>query len=200
MNLSTARSSKRAVEIGVRKVLGAEKDPWCSNFFGKRFILSLIAFFLSVVLSFFLMSLFENIAGKRFYFTTQQYMEIYGWFVVVTLLAGLLAGLYPAFYLSAFKPVRVLKGRFSNSLSATFLRKGLVVFQFVISVALVVASITIGNQMRYLRNKDLGFSREQQIVIPLRTSTSRQIYPAFKNSLTSIPASLLPVPLFTIRV
>ena len=185
MNLSTARSSRRAVEIGVRKVLGAEKRSLVFQFLWEAILLSLIAFTISVVLSFLLMPLFENIAGKRFYFSTQQYLEIYGWFVLVTLIAGLVAGLYPAFYLSAFKPVRVLKGRFSNSLSATFLRKGLVVFQFVISVALVVASIAIGNQMRYLRNKDLGFNREQQVVIPLRTSTARQIYPAFKNSLTT---------------
>ena len=184
MNLSTARSSKRAVEIGVRKVLGAEKRSLIKQFLGEATLLSIISFVVSIVLSILLTPLFENISGEELVFSTPQYIYLGIAFLLITFIVGQIAGIYPAFYLSAFKPVKVLKGKLSNSLAAVSFRKVLVVFQFVISVALIVASITIGNQMRYLRTKDLGFQKDQQIMIPLRTTTAKQIYPALKNTLT----------------
>jgi putative ABC transport system permease protein len=183
MNLSTARSSKRAVEIGVRKVLGAEKTALIRQFLSEAILLSLVAFIIAIVLTVWLLPLFGQVSGKDLVFSSQQYLVLLSGFFVVTILAGLIAGLYPAFYLSAFKPVKVLKGKFTNSLGAVSFRKVLVVFQFVISVALIVASVTISNQMRYLRDKDLGFQKDQQVVIPLRTSTAKTIYPALKNEL-----------------
>lgn len=192
MNLSTARSSKRAIEIGVRKVLGAEQESLVRQFLWEAILLSFISFLISLVLTILLMPLFEKVSGKEFYFSSKEYLYLLIAFLFITLIAGLVAGIYPAFYLSAFKPVKVLKGKFSNSLAAISFRKVLVVFQFVISVALIVASIAIGNQMRYLRTKDLGFQKDQQVVIPLRTSTARAIYPAFKDALlanTSISAA-----------
>lgn len=188
MNLSTARSSKRAIEIGVRKVLGAEKNALIRQFLWEAILLSLIAFVFSLAFTAVLLPLFEQVAGKQFAFTTTQYVLLIAGFLAITIIAGFIAGVYPAFYLSAFKPVKVLKGKFTNSLAAISLRKGLVVFQFVISVALIVASVTISNQMRYLRNKDLGFEKDQQIVIPLRTTTSKSIYPTLKNELVASPA------------
>ena len=185
MNLSTARSSKRAVEIGVRKVLGAEKITLVRQFLWEAILLSLVSFILSLAFAWLLMPLFEQVSGKDFDYSRGQYIYLAVGFLLVTLIAGLIAGVYPAFYLSAFKPVKVLKGRFANSLAAISFRKVLVVFQFVISVALIVASTTISNQMSYLRTKDLGFEKDQQVVIPLRTSTSRQIYPTLKNELLS---------------
>jgi putative ABC transport system permease protein len=185
MNLSTARSSKRAVEIGVRKVLGAERISLIRQFLWEAILLSLLSFFVALGLTAWLRPLFEQVSGKTFLFTTREYVLLVSGFFIIALAAGIIAGLYPAFYLSAFKPVKVLKGKFTNSLAAISLRRVLVVFQFVISVALIVASITIGNQMRYLRNKDLGFQKDQQLIIPLRTSTSKEIYPALKNELLS---------------
>jgi putative ABC transport system permease protein len=188
MNLSTARSSKRAMEIGVRKVLGAEKKSLVRLFLTEAMLLSLIAFIISVLFAVVLMPMFEQVSGKDFNYSLDQYTLLIGGFLLITLLAGLIAGMYPAFYLSAFQPIKVLKGKYSNSLSAISLRKVLVVFQFVISVALIVASVTITSQMRYLRTKDLGFQKDQQIVIPLRTSTAKSIYPTFKNQLIANPA------------
>jgi putative ABC transport system permease protein len=185
MNLSTARSSKRAVEIGVRKVLGAEKKSLIRQFLFEAIVVAFLSFIVSIGLSVLLMPLFEKVSGKEFYFSAQQYFVLFLVFLAISLVAGLIAGLYPAFYLSAFKPVKVLKGKFSNSLAAVSFRKVLVVFQFVISVALIVASITIGNQMRFIRNKDLGFQKDQQIVVPLRTSTARNIYPSLRSELAS---------------
>jgi putative ABC transport system permease protein len=185
MNLSTARSSKRAVEIGVRKVLGAEKRSLIKQFLGEAILLSVISFLVSVALTFLLTPVFENISGTKYFFSYQQYLYLAIAFLAITFLAGLIAGVYPAFYLSAFKPVKVLKGKLSNSLAAISFRRVLVVFQFVISVALIVASITISNQMHYMRTKDLGFQKDEQIVIPLRSTTAKEIYPALKNSLLS---------------
>jgi putative ABC transport system permease protein len=188
MNLSTARSSKRAIEIGVRKVLGAEKASLIHQFLWEAILLSLVSFIISIALSLLLMPLFEQVSGKQFNFTNNQYMWLAAGALLVTVMAGLIAGVYPAFYLSAFKPVKVLKGRFANSLAAISFRKVLVVFQFVISVALIVGSATISNQMNYLRNKDLGFEKDQQLVIPLRTSTAKAVYASFKNELLNNPA------------
>ncbi|HEX2607767.1 MAG TPA: ABC transporter permease [Flavisolibacter sp.] len=187
MNLSTARSSKRAVEIGVRKVLGAEKKSLIRQFLWEAILLSFVSFLFAIFFTWLLRPLFERVSDRQLTFGSAQYGWLLVLFLVVTLLAGLIAGLYPAFYLSAFKPVKVLKGRFSNSLAAINFRKVLVVFQFVISVALIVGSVTINDQMRYLRNKELGFSKDQQLIIPLRTTNAKSIYTAFKAELANQP-------------
>jgi putative ABC transport system permease protein len=187
MNLSTARSSKRSTEVGVRKVLGAEKKALVQQFLGESVLMALIAFLLSLVLVRLLLPLFEQVSGKSFGFSLVQYGYLIIGFLVLAFLTGILAGSYPAFYLSSFLPVRVLKGRFTNSMAAVTLRKTLVVVQFVISVVLIIASVVISSQMNFLQSKDLGFDKEEQIVIPLRSGTAKKIYPALKNELSHIP-------------
>ena len=187
MNLSTARSSKRAAEVGVRKVLGAEKTSLIRQFIGESVLMATIAFVFALVFAKLLLPLFSRLSAKEIIFSFQQHGVLLFGFLLLALLTGLLAGSYPAFYLSSFQPVRVLKGKITNSLAANSLRKGLVVFQFVISAGLIVASVIINNQMQYLRNKDLGFEKDQQVVIPLRSNTAKNIYTALKAELKKNP-------------
>src|SRR5678810_359621 len=176
MNLSTARSSKRSAEVGVRKVLGAERSALVRQFLGESLLMSMLAFAFGLLLTYLLLPLFSRVSGKTIVFSFQQHGILLFAFLALAIVTGLVAGIYPAFYLSSFQPIKVLKGRISNSLAATSLRKALVVFQFVISAGLIIAAVTISDQMNYLRNKDLGFNKDQQIVIPLRGYSSKNIY------------------------
>jgi putative ABC transport system permease protein len=130
-----------------------------------------------------LLPLFSKVSGKDIVFSFQQHWLIVLGFLALAIVTGLIAGSYPAFYLSSFQPIKVLKGRISNSLAAVSLRKALVVFQFVISAGLIIASAVINKQMQYMRSKDLGFDREQQVVIPLQSASAKRIYPALKSEL-----------------
>ncbi|HNP22259.1 MAG TPA: ABC transporter permease [Panacibacter sp.] len=183
MNLSTARSSKRSAEVGIRKVLGAEKGSLVRQFLGESFFMSLIAFVFALALTYLLLPVFNNVSGRNITldFGRDAFMLLA--FLGMALFAGLLAGSYPALYLSSFIPVKVLKGRFSNSMAVASLRKGLVVFQFVISVVLIISSVVIASQMSYMRSKDLGFDKDSQLIIPLRSMNSKNIYASLKNDL-----------------
>ncbi|TVZ58346.1 putative ABC transport system permease protein [Flavobacteriaceae bacterium MAR_2010_105] len=188
MNLSTARSSKRAGEVGVRKVLGAQKSNLITQFLSESILLALMAFIIAIGIVWSLFSTFERISGKEFAYSNNQYLTLGAAFLIVSLLVGLFAGSYPAFFLSAFKPIKVLKGRVTNSLAATTLRKGLVVFQFTIAIILIVSSLVIFNQMEYLKSTDLGFAQDQQIVVPLRSETSVNAYQNIKIDLEKFTA------------
>jgi putative ABC transport system permease protein len=183
MNLSTARSAKRSGEVGIRKVLGAQRQGLIYQFLGESVLLSLLAFGFSMAIVWLLTPVFSDITDKKFAFTPSQYFGLFGGFLALSLLAGILAGSYPAFYLSSFQPIKVLKGRLANTLAAVSLRKGLVVFQFTISCLLIVASVVISNQMNFMRSADLGFVKDQQIIIPMRNEASKLNYAALKNNL-----------------
>lgn len=185
MNLSTARSSKRSGEVGIRKALGAEKGALIRQFLAESLLFSLFAFGLAVGFALLLTPLFEQVSGKTLRFSFNQNLIILGGFFGLSVLTGLLAGSYPAFYLSSFRPVMVLKGKFTNSLAAVSLRRGLVVFQFTLSVVLIIASVVISQQMNFLRSANLGFAKDQQIIIPLRSGMAKASYPALKTALTS---------------
>ena len=183
MNLSTARSSKRAAEVGVRKVLGAEKSSLIRQFMGESIMMAMIAFVFALIFTKVLLPLFSRLSAKEIIFSFQEHGILIIGFFVLALLTGIIAGSYPAFYLSSFQPVKVLKGRISNTLAAISLRKALVIFQFVISAGLIVASVIINDQMQYLKNKDLGFDKDGQVVIPLRSSTAKNSYASLKEEL-----------------
>ncbi len=183
MNLATARSAKRAAEVGMRKVMGAGRNGLVGQFLGESMVLTFFALLIAVVSVIFFLPVFNQLADKTLNFSDLLSPEIAIAFIVLALLTGLLAGSYPAFYLSVFNPLDVIKGKFVNSVSATTLRKGLVVFQFVISIGLVVATMVIQEQIRFMRDQPLGFNTDQQIVIPFRSKESRQAYQALRNEI-----------------
>ncbi|MFL5739267.1 MAG: FtsX-like permease family protein [Flavisolibacter sp.] len=187
MNLSTARSSKRSTEVGIRKVLGAQRNSLMQQFLGESLLLSFAALVIGLVLSKLLLPGFSYMSGRELSFDFSEHWPLAVGFFLLSILTGFVAGSYPAFYLSSFQPVRVLKGKFTGSFSAVALRKGLVVFQFVISVVLIIASVIISKQMTYMRSTDLAFAKDQQIIIPLRSGASKNIYKPLKNELRNNP-------------
>ena len=184
MNLATAQSSKRSSEVGIRKVLGAEKKWLITQFLGESVLMSLLAFFLAFIITELLLPLFNSVTDKNLLLTFSSHFLFIGAFIVIAIITGLIAGSYPAFYLSSFQPAKVLKGKFSNSFSTLALRKGLVIFQFIISVVLIIASVVIAGQMKFLRSADLGFAQNQQVIIPLRSENAKKMYHSFKNELS----------------
>jgi putative ABC transport system permease protein len=177
MNLATARSMMRAKEIGVRKVIGAVKGQLIRQFIGEAFLLTMFATLLGVALTYTLLPLVNDFTGKHLTFFDQPQFWIILFAMVVTV--TFLAGFYPAFYLSAFRPVDTLKGAFKRSDRGIILRKGLVVFQFTISIALIAGMLIIWNHIDFMRNKDLGFSKDQVLIV-------NGARPAMKDQLVSI--------------
>jgi putative ABC transport system permease protein len=184
MNLSTARSARRANEVGVRKSVGASQTSLLRQFLGESMLTSLVSFALAMGLAVVALPFFNDLTEQQLSLSISRHPWLFSGFFGLALLTGLLAGIYPAFYLSSFRPVEVLKGRLGNHLSAAMLRKSLVVFQFVISAGLILASLVIGEQMRYMQSTDLGFSRDQQIVLPLTSAAAKAAYPALKAELS----------------
>ncbi|HVU53634.1 MAG TPA: ABC transporter permease [Puia sp.] len=185
MNLSTARSEKRAREVGVRKVIGAERASLIGQFLGESFLLCLIALVIALVLTQLLLPLFNQVTQKDLQLSNNPGLGY--WIAGLAIVTGLFAGLYPAFYLSSFQPARVLKGKIVNSWSATALRKGLVVFQFTISVMLILGAIVIGSQLNYMKHQDLGFKKEQQLILPITSGEVAKNYTALRDELVKIP-------------
>lgn len=187
MNLSTARSTRRAGEVGIRKTLGAGRSALVRQFLGESILMALLAYVLSLILTWLLLPGFNIVCGKSIVLSGTQLLMMGVASLALALVTGLLAGSYPALYLSSFKPVKVLKGKITNSLAVASVRKGLVVFQFSISIILIVAALIIGRQMQYLRNADLGFTRDQQLILPLRSQSAEKLYTAFKSELQKTP-------------
>lgn len=164
INISTAKSANRAKEVGLRKTVGAFKSNLISQFLTESTIFSLISFVLGVLLAWALLPTFNSIADKNIVMPWSQF-----WFLplllVAALIVGMLAGLYPALYLSAFRPVNVLKGNLSIGSKSGSFRSGLVVFQFTTSVVLIIGTLIIYQQMNFILDKKLGFDKEQVLMV-----------------------------------
>jgi len=167
INLSTARSMERAKEVGIRKVSGAYKNQIFWQFIGESLILSFLALLLSVVTAILLLPSFNRLAGRQLDLSSLASPSIIGFSLIIIICISLFAGSYPAFILSGFQPVKVLKGAFKNTGSGLWLRKSLIVFQFIISAFLIVATFIIQSQLHYIQNKDLGYDKAHIVVLPL---------------------------------
>jgi putative ABC transport system permease protein len=165
MNLSTAFGSRRFIEIGVRKVLGSLRKNLIAQFLLESIIISFIATFLAILFAILLLPYFNELAGKHISAST----FFKGWMILIYLLlalfVGLIAGSYPAFYLSAFKPLRILKEFLTTGKRSSWLRNSLVIFQFVIANILIVSTLVIYSQFNYIRERDLGYNRNQILTI-----------------------------------
>ncbi|MBG6131487.1 putative ABC transport system permease protein [Aquimarina sp. EL_43] len=165
MNLATARSLERAKEVGVRKVIGADKKSLIYQFLGESLLMVFLSAIIGLVLVIICLPWMNTITGKQFLVNEIFNGITLSLYFGTALVTGILAGSYPAFILSNFKPSSVLKGVFRTSKKGVNLRKGLVVFQFSLSIALIASTVIVYSQLDYMLNKNLGFDREQQLVI-----------------------------------
>lgn len=185
MNLATARSAERAKEVGLRKVIGALRSSLIVQFTGEAMLLTFFSIVIAVILATILLPAFNSLTGKQLTLPGRQPVF---WASLIGLLAitGFTAGSYPALFLSSLKPVKVLKGSLKFSRSATFFRQGLVVFQFTLSIILIVGMIVIYRQMNYIQTKNLGYDRENLVYIPIEGELIKK-YNVFKDEAGKIP-------------
>lgn len=167
VNLGTARSMERAREVGIRKVIGALKNQLFWQFIGESVMLTLIALGISVLIVILVMPWFNQLAEKELQVSALLSLPVIAGVLLMVAIISLFAGGYPALILARFQPVKVLKGSFKNTSQGIWLRKSLIVFQFVISVFLVVATLVMQHQLHYIQNKNLGFNRDHILVLPM---------------------------------
>lgn len=182
MNLTTARSLRRAKEVGMRKVLGAKRCDLINQFLTESFMMTFLAIILSVGVSMLVMNRFNQFSGKGLSIDLLFQTEIILAMVLAFIVIALISGSYPSFILSAFRPLNNMKGAERTGMSGFVFRKGLVVLQFIISIGLIAASIIVFQQWEYLKTKELGINQEMLVTIPLQTMERSQL-DAFKNEL-----------------
>jgi putative ABC transport system permease protein len=185
MNLTTARSARRSKEIGIRKVAGAVRGSLVSQFLSEAVFTTAVAVILSVLLVNGLLPFFNTLTGKQIVFPFSDYifwLQLAG----LTVFTGLIAGSYPAIFLSGFKPIQVLKGSLKISGGSVLFRKGLVVFQFVLSIVLIVGTIVVARQTDYIQHANLGYNKENLLFIPLEGDLGKK-YSVFRQQALDIP-------------
>ena len=185
MNLSTARSSNRAREVGVRKVAGSLRSHLITQFLMESVLLSFFSFLLAVLISLLVLPLFNQLAGKEMHVSSLFSTWLLPVMVGLVLVVGCIAGSYPAFYLSSFQPIKVLKGTIAKGFKSSWLRSSLVVFQFIISIILIIGTIVIKDQINYIRSRKIGYNREQVLVLHNTYPLDKQIK-TFRQELLKI--------------
>jgi putative ABC transport system permease protein len=185
INLATARSTERAKEVGIRKVLGSEKKQLVSQFIIESVMVTVVSMIIGLVLIYLVLPPFNLYLEKDIDFLSLATPINITLALFISLLLGLLAGIYPAFVLSSFKPVVVLKGKIISSKQGYWIRNGLVVFQFLISIVLICSTLIVSQQMTYMKKRDLGFERDNVMVIDRVFGVQDQ--KTFKNQLLNIP-------------
>jgi len=188
MNLSTARSANRAKEVGLRKVVGANKSQLVRQFLGESMILTFISFVLAIVLVMMSMPFFRNISGKEILTNTLLNPVILAGFTGLFLIIGLIGGSYPAFFLSAFRPVEVIQGKLKRGAKSSALRIVLVSFQFAVSIILIIGTLTVNTQLKFVRSKNLGYDKNHVIVMQMRNAETQNKYEAIKEAIKRNPS------------
>ena len=183
MNLSTARSANRAKEVGVRKVMGSERSQLVRQFLGESVFTAMVALVLAVGVVILVLPAFQNLTGV----VLSLNVGVVAGMVGIAVAAGLVAGVYPAFVLSAFSPAKVLKGTFRRGASRSWMRSGLVVSQFAISIMLLVGTFIVFEQLQFIRDKDLGFEKDHVVVLPIETREAAESFESFRATLLQNP-------------
>ncbi|MCB0307240.1 MAG: FtsX-like permease family protein, partial [Calditrichaeota bacterium] len=183
MNLSTARSTERAKEVGLRKVVGSRRAQLIGQFLGESLLITLLALLLALPLTWLALPFLNNLAGSALVFNPVGNVPLLLFLVSMLVMVGVLAGLYPAFVLAGFTPVTVLKGSFKTGKKGTALRIGLVVFQFALSIALIGVTLIIQQQLNYVQHKDLGYHKEQVLIFDMFDQNMGQNLETFRTEL-----------------
>jgi len=185
VNLATAKSANRAKEVGLRKVVGSYRSSLIKQFLTESLLYSCLSFVIGLVLARLLLPFFNTLASKSLTMPWGQW-----WLMPVILISafiiGIIAGLYPAFYLSSFKPLQVLKGTLSTGSKGPLLRNSLVVFQFTASIMLIIGTTVIYNQMHYILNQKIGFDKDQVVIVQGANSLGDKNVQNFKNELQKL--------------
>jgi putative ABC transport system permease protein len=186
MNLSTARSSNRAREVGVRKVLGSSRKYLIFQFLAESILVTFVATVIAMIAAAAVLPLFNQLSGKEIILTVESLKWLVPSLLLIVLVIGSLAGSYPAFFLSAFQPIDVLKGKLSAGFKGGGLRSFLVVFQFFVSILLIIGTLVIYNQLNFIQTKNLGYNRNQVLVIQ-NSSELKDQAKVFKQELAELP-------------
>lgn len=187
INLSTSKALARSKEVGVRKVVGAYKDQLVFQFLTESFLVTFISMFLAIGAMDLLFPYFNDITGKSFDISWQT-LKDYGLpLLVISLIIGLISGSYPAFYMAKLRPVSSLKGEGQGDSGAMRLRKGLVVFQFALTIVMIFSTIVVGRQLNFIQNKDIGFDEERLVVIDINNGNVRRNFQTMKEEYAKIP-------------
>ncbi|HEX9652656.1 MAG TPA: ABC transporter permease [bacterium] len=187
MNLATARSASRAKEVGLRKVVGAQRSALINQFLGESLLMTAGAMLISVALVELLLPSFNGLTDLQLELNVLENVPLFIALLAITLVVGVLAGSYPAFFLSGFQPIQVIAGKIHRGKQGASFRKILVVTQFAISIALIAAAAIVSAQLEYLRNNKLGFEPEQVLVIPMKDPSLRSQYESIKAELLRNP-------------
>lgn len=186
MNLTTAKATQRAGEVGIRKTMGATRIQLIKQFLGESMTIVLIAMVLALGLIQLALPVFNAFIDRTLMFTSESWLYLIVFLVVISLITGIIAGSYPAFFLSSFQPARALKLKNLAGGSSNWIRKGLVVVQFVIAISLIASSIVIQRQLTFVQNRPLGFEADLTLMVPLRTQEARTKYPQVKDRFQQI--------------
>lgn len=181
VNLSTARAALRKKEVGMKKVIGSHKHQLINQFLGESLFFSILAYLLAIILVELLLPIYNTLVGKNLTLSFLNWPFIIG-SITIILLTGILAGIYPALYLSSFQPIQLFRNITQRGTSASSFRKTLIIVQFLISIALIISNIIIHDQLHYIRNKKLGFDKDNVIYLRFRGDIGKN-FESFKNEL-----------------